>query len=434
MTTKIPPKKKVKKAGKANLEALGVKGMSDILPKDGELWKLIMETGRHLSELYDFHFIETPTLESPEIFLAGLGEKAEEAAKKMYSFKTPEGEDVALRQDLSAPVLRSYIEHHLGYFASPLKVYHTGSVFRFGKLDNGNNREIRQWGFDIIGDNDAVYDMQVILASLEFLKQLKFPNLRLKINTMGCRVCRNNYHEKLKAYFRKQKVCGTCKVNVEERPLRLFKCVEAECIEVRKEAPIILDHLCQACNNHFKAVLELVEDNGVLYEPDPYFVREKEYYSRTVFEIYSGDYEHSLAGGGRYDYLSEMLFKKIIPGVGSALSLDRILEQVKLRNTMPRARNNNRVFFIAVGEQAKKMSVRFMNTLRMNNIAVVEALGKKTLTAQMKFGERVHAPLALIFGQKEAFENSVIVRDTKSGAQETVILEKLVEEVKKRLR
>jgi len=434
MTAKITPKKKIKKGTKGNLEALGVKGMTDILPKDGELWKIIMETGKHLSELYDFHFMETPTLESPEIFTAGLGEKAEAASKKMYAFKTPDGEDVALRQDLSAPVLRSYIEHHLGYFASPLKVYHTGSVFRFGRVENGMNREVRQWGFDIIGDNDAVYDMQVILASLEFLKLLKFPSLRLKINTMGCRVCRSNYHEKLKAYFRKQKVCASCKGNLEEHPLRLFKCKEVECIEAKKDAPIILDHLCQACNNHFKAVLELVEDNGVLYEPDPFFVREKEYYSRTVFEVYSGEYEYALAGGGRYDYLSEMLFKKIIPGVGAALSLDRILEQLKVRNVTPRVKDRNRVFFIAVGEQAKKMSVRLMNMLRMNNIAVIEALGKKTLAAQMKFGERVHAPIALIFGQKEAFENSVIVRDTKSGAQETVILDRFVEEVKKRLR
>ena len=428
------PKKKAKKAVKGVLEAVAVEGMTDILPKDGELWKLILETGKHLSELYDFHFIETPMLEVPDIFVAGIGEKAEAAAKKMYSFKTPDGQDVALRQDLSAPVLRSYIQHHLGYFASPLKVYHKGPVFRFGKVEPGMNREVRQWGFDIIGDNDAVYDIQVILASMEFLKLLKFPSLRLKINTMGCKVCRSNYHEKLKAYYRKQKTCVTCKGNIEEHPLRLFKCTAPECVELKKDAPIILDHLCQACNNHFKAVLELVEDNGVAYEPDPYFVREKEYYNRTIFEIYSGEYQYALAGGGRYDYLSEMFFKKMIPGVGVALSLDRILEQMKARNTPHHRKDHPRVFFVAVGDQAKKMSVRLMNLLRMNNIAVIEALGKKTLSAQMKFGDRMNTPIALIFGQKEAFENTIIIRDTKSGAQETIVLDRLVEETKKRLR
>ena len=428
------PKKKAKKAVKGVLEAVAVEGMTDILPKDGELWKFILETGKHLSELYDFHFIETPMLEVPDIFVAGIGEKAEAAAKKMYSFKTPDGQDVALRQDLSAPVLRSYIEHHLGYFASPLKVYHKGPVFRFGKVEPGMNREVRQWGFDIVGDNDAVYDIQVILASMEFLKLLKFSNLRLKINTMGCKVCRSNYHEKLKAYYRKQKTCATCKGNIEEHPLRLFKCTAPECAELKKEAPIILDHLCQACNNHFKAVLELVEDNGVAYEPDPYFVREKEYYNRTVFEIYSGEYQYALAGGGRYDYLSEMLFKKMIPGVGVALSLDRILEQMKAKNAQYHRKEHPRVFFVAVGDQAKKMSVRLMNMLRMSNIAVIEALGKKTLSAQMKFGDRVNTPIALIFGQKEAFENTIIIRDTKSGAQETIVLDRLVEETKKRLR
>ncbi len=432
MAPKATVKKKQKKA-KPPLEAASVKGVADILPKDGDWWRDINDTGRHLSSLYDFHFMETPLLEHAELFTPSVGDSPANF-RKLYRLTTEEGEEAALRADLSAPILRSYIEHHLGYYASPLKVYHFGSVARQEKLDNGKRCEVHQWGFDVVGDNDAVYDMQVILAAMEFLKLLKFQNLRLKINTMGCKVCRPNYREKLKAYYRKQAVCEDCKENLEQFPLRLFNCEKETCVPLKKDAPIILDHLCQACNNHFKSVLELVEDNGVLYEPNPYFVREKEYYNRSIFEIYSGEYPHALAGGGRYDYLSEMLFGRAIPGVGIALGLDRIVEQLKVHNVPLHHREKPRVFFIAVGERAKKLSVRLMNQLRMSNIGVVEALGKKTLKAQMKFGEKVDAPLALLFGQKEAFENSIIIRDMKSGAQETVMLDKLVEETKKRLK
>ena len=434
MTPKTTPKKKVKKTKSAD-EAVSVKGMTDILPKDGDWWKAIVETGKHVSELYDFHFIETPMLERAEIFYTGTGDASHATSRRLYTMKTDDGEEVALRADLSAPVLRSYIEHHLGYYASPLKAFHSGSVMRQEKADSGRHREVRQWGFDIVGDNDAVYDMQVILAAMEFLKLLKFQNLRLKINTMGCKVCRSNYREKLKVHYRKQgTLCADCKDNLEDYPMRLFNCETPACVELKKDAPIILDHLCQACNNHFKAVLELVEDNGILYEPNPFFVREKEYYNRSIFEIYSGDNPLALAGGGRYDYLSEMLFGRQIPGVGIALGLDRILEQLRVMNFHPHRKDRPRVFFIAVGDKAKKLSVRLMNVLRMSNIAVVEALGKKTLKAQMKFGEKVHAPIALLFGQKEAFENSIIIRDMVSGAQETIMLEKLVEETKKRLK
>lgn len=425
--------KKQNKKPKAPEMLQSIKGMQDVLPKDGEWWRAVMDTGRSLSDLYDFHFIETPIAEQAELFTRGNG-ASDGIEKKLYTFKTRDGEQAALRADLSAPVMRSYIEHHLGYFASPLKVYHYGPVFRFEKAVEGRMRQIHQWGFDVIGDNDPVYDMQVILASLEFLKSLKFQNLRVRINTAGCKVCRANYREKLKAYFRKQSICATCKADLEENPMRLFNCEKQECADLRKEAPIILDYLCQNCNNHFKTVLELVEDNGVLYEPDPYFVREKEYYNRTIFEVMSADAPFALAGGGRYDYLAETLFGKSIPGVGAALGLDRIVEQLKVRNTDMRRKTKPKVFFIAVGDQARKMSVRLMNMLRMGGIGVVETIGKKTLKAQMKFGEKTGAPLALLFGQKEAFENTIIVRDMKSGAQETLIVDKFVEEVKRRLK
>lgn len=431
MVTKAKEPIKKKKVAKAPQDIVSVGGMRDVLPKDGEWWRGIMDAGRGIADLYDFAYMDTPVVENAEMFIRGAGSAKESARKKLFLLDVKEGAELALRSDLSAPILRSYIEHHLGYFASPLRVFHYGSVFRFSKVKEGCDREIRQFGFDIVGDNDPVYDVQIILVAMEFLKHLKFHDLRLKINTMGCKVCRGNYREKLKAYLRKQKVCDECKDAIDQNPMQCFSC--ETCKIARDDAPIILDYLCQNCNNHFKAVLEFIEESGVSYEPDPYFVRQKEYYNRTVFEITSGDDPLSLAGGGRYDYLSEALFGRMIPGVGVALGLSRIMEKMKAKGLQIQRKEKQKVFFIAVGDQAKKMSVRIINELRSAGIPVAEELGKKTLRLQLKAAEK-EATIALICGQKEAFEGTVMIRNIKTGAQETLVLDKLPEQVKKWLK
>ncbi|MDI6820704.1 MAG: histidine--tRNA ligase [Patescibacteria group bacterium] len=413
-----------------------VKGMPDILPKDGAWWKSIIQTGQSVSELHDFHFIETPILEPATLFELAVGASTDIIEKEMYVFKTKGGDRVALRPEGTAPVVRSYIEHHLGYFASPLKVYYYGPMFRYGRPQAGRERQFHQFGFEILSDNDPVYDGEIILVALEFLKSLKFKNLSLKINTIGCKICRSNYREKLRKYYQdiKSKLCCDCERRLEKNPFRLLDCKNENCMPLRNNAPIILDYLCQNCNNHFKTVLELIEDNNISYEPDPYLVRGLDYYNRTVFEIYSLDFKWALAGGGRYDYLSEMLGGRCIPGVGVAIGIERLIETMKLQQMTPHLKLKPRLLFAAVGDQAKKASLRLMNELRSNGIVVIEALGKKSLRAQMKIADKFKVPLVLIFGQKEFFEKTIIVRDMKTGAQESIILSKLVEEVKKRIK
>ena len=380
-----------------------VKGMSDILPKDQNYWKLIWQNGHAISEIHDFYYIETPVIEAVALFERGVGGETDVVEKQMYTFKTKGGERVALRPEGTAPVARSYLEHHLGYFMTPLKVYYTGPMFRYERPQAGRERQFHQWGFEIIGDSDPVYDGQIILATLGFLNSFKIKNLRLQINTTGCRVCRPTYRTRLKDYYKnhKSKMCQNCVNRYEKNPLRLLDCKEPGCIELKIKAPIILDYLCTACNNHFKG-----EAEGL----------------------------GAIAAGGRYDYLSELIGGRPIQSVGVAIGLERIIEAMRIQEIVPRPKSKGKVFFTAMGDQAKKMSLRLINNLRSSGIAVAEALGKRSLKAQMKQADKVGAVLALIYGQKEAFESTVIVRDMKTGAQETVVVDKLVEEVKKRLK
>ncbi len=412
--------------------------MSDLLPKDANWWRAVSDAAYGTAELHDFRFIETPILESSSLFESGIGEGTDVVEKQMYVFKTRGGDQVALRPEGTAPVMRSYFEHHLGYFALPLKVFYIGPMFRYEKPQAGRERQFHSWGIEIIGDNDPIYDAEVIVATMDFLRALKLKNLTLKINTIGCRVCRPGYRDRLKSYYQsnRSKLCRDCDRRLDKNILRLLDCKEEKCAPIKAQAPIVFDHLCQGCNNHFKSVLEFIEDASLVYEPDPYLVRGLDYYNRTVFEIFSTTAPTigALGGGGRYDYLGELMGGRSVPGVGAGTGLERIIEAMKAESVIPQIKTKPRVYFTAVGEQARKGSFRIMNNLRSNGVAVLESLGKKSLKAQLKVADKTGAPIALIFGQREVFEGTIIIRDMGSGAQETVALDKLVEITKKRFR
>ncbi len=433
------PKTRKKRTGSKKKKQLFqlVKGMHDILPKDQNWWQIIQDAAWSVAELRDFNFIETPILEEAALFEAGVGETTDIIEKETYVFKTKGGERVALRPEGTAAVMRSYLEHHLGYFASPLKVFYYGPFFRYDRPQKGRYRQFHQLGLEILGDSDTVYDVEIILATIDFLNSLKLKNLVLKINTIGCRICRPNYRAKLKDYYRhrKAKLCKNCQRRYESNILRLLDCKEPGCMELRKNAPIILNHLCSSCNNHFRAVLELIEDNDLPYEPDPYLVRGLDYYNKTVFEVFSPALPGvALAGGGRYDYLSEILGGRPMPAVGVAMGLERIIEAMQASGFVPPAQKQKKVFFIAIGEEAKKASLKFISELRRAGVKTLESLGKKSLKTQLKCADKQKTELSVIVGQKEIFEGSVIVRDMRTGVQETVTIDKLVESVKKNLR
>ena len=220
----------------------------------------------------------------------------------------------------------------------------------------------------------------------------------------------------------------------DKNPLRLLDCSEEGCLTLRADAPLILDYLCQTCNTHFKAVLELVEDNGIPYEMDPYLVRGLDYYTRTVFELYSTSLKSAVGGGGRYDYLAEALSGRSVPAVGVALGMERVIHVLRAEEIVPHLKPRPKIFFAAVGDQAKKASMRLMGDIRMSGVVVVEALSKKSLKSQLKAADKARVPLALILGQQEVFEGTILVRDMQSGAQESILSAKLVDEIKKRLR
>lgn len=429
---KVSLAKKVSKKSKRPIGS--VHGVYDILPQEEKWWKMFWEAGRKISELYDFHYIETPIFEYASLFEEGLGSGSKIVEKKLYKFKTKGGEELALRPEGTTPVVRSYLEHQLGRFSSPLKVYYYGPMFRYEKGKNAKN-EFHQWGFEIIGDGDPVYDAEIVMALLDFLLELRFKDPLLKVNAVGCRVCLPAYQKRIKVYYRyhKKDLCDDCAVRYEKSPLYLLNCQKEKCRELTLKAPIILDYLCQSCNNHFKDFLELIEDSKINYIPDPYFVGDLGYYSRIVFSVpSSGDATSTLAYGGRHNYLSEEIGGRQLQAVGGVVNTEYVIEEMKKRGESKEF-YRERLFFAAVGDAAKKSAISLMRSLRNKGIVVMESLGKKSLNAQLKIAEKNKIPLILIYGQREVFEGTIIIRDVKSGFQESVPLEKMIDEVKKRI-
>lgn len=424
------------KKGKLNklMPPRAVNGMADILPKDEEWWKEIWRVGYAVSELHNFHFIETPILERASLFTLTSKGTREDLRKHLFAFGRG-ARRLVLRSECMLPIIRSYVEHHLGYFASPLKVFCYGPVFLREKSRGEEKNSSHEWGFVIIGDGDPVYDIEVLVASLDFLKALKFKHFTLKVNSNGCRVCRGAYRDRLRNFYyeRKSEICAECVRALERSPYYLLGCKKEKCAEIRVSAPIILDYLCQSCNNHLKTFLELIEDNGILYESDSYLVESTDACSRAVYSVESPT-GTKLVAGGRFDYLAEAVGGRQIPVVGAALSIEKIIEAMKAENIPTHGKRKDRVFFVAVGDQAKKVSLRLINLLRSGGIIVLEALGKHSLSTQCRAAEKAKVPLLLLLGQKEVFEETIILRDMKSGAQETIVLSKMVEEVKRRLK
>jgi len=346
--------------------------------------------------------------------------------------------DLVLRPENTAGIVRAYFEHGMSRMPQPLKLYYFGPFFRHEQPQAGRYRQFHQFGFEILGgEDDPVYDAQVILASVRFLEELKIKNPTLQINSVGCRNCRQVYRRKLQEYYRRysQKICPDCRRRVSINPLRLLDCKNEKCQPIKENAPAMINYLCSPCRSHFREVLEYLDSINLPYSLNNFLVRGLDYYNRTVFEIFSESYPSALGGGGRYDYLAELLGlkKSGLPAVGASFGIERIIELMKVMeiNGLPKVRA--KVFLIQIGKPAKKRAFSLVEEFHKAGIKVIESLGRESLRAQLKVADKEEAEMALILGQREVFEDSIIIRDMKSGVQETVPLSKVVDEVKKRL-
>lgn len=416
------------------------KGMSDILPAVQKYWEKFFKIAKEIAAYYGFETIETPILEMAEVFEKGIGGNTDIIEHEMYTLKTKGGDFLALRPELTAGIVRAYIENGFFNQPQPVKFFHYGPVFRHEAPQAGRYRQFHQADFDVIGEGDAVVDAQVIQLIYAILTEIGLKNLSIHINSIGDKNCWNKYRDEIKMYYRSKinRLCKNCKKRYKENPLRLLDCKEEECIALKESAPNSVDYLDKACHDHFKMVLEFLDELGLPYILDPYLVRGLDYYTRTVFEIVPEEASGSqvtLASGGRYDYLVNGLGGKPTPAIGGSIGIERVVNEMRRQDVKTISlKPKTRIFLAQLGDFARKKSLKLFGEFRRNNIYVSESFGRDSIKAQLRVADRLGADLALIIGQKEAIDNTVILREMQSGVQEIIPTEKIIDEVKKRLK
>ena len=348
---------------------------------------------------------------------------------------------MSLRPEGTASVIRSYIQHGMLNLPQPVRLWYTGPMFRHDRPQSGRYRQFYQAGYEVIGDADPVIDAQLIILGWNLLKGLGIETT-VRINSLGTPESRANYKNALVAYFRskKAKLSDEDKKRLLKNPLRLLDSKDPAILELKAEAPQIVDWLDEESKTHFMRVLEFLDEVGVPYQLDPYLVRGLDYYTKTVFEWYanSDDQELSqsaLGGGGRYDGLAELLGGRPTPAAGMSLGLDRIVSRLKDKNPPPQDHRMPQVdvFLAQLGEMGRKRSLALFEEFREAGIPVGEAFSKANIKAQMEIANKRGAKWAIVIGQKEVLDGTVQIRDMDAGSQEIVDVKKAVHEIKKKL-
>lgn len=412
-----------------------VRGFRDVLPEEQWYWDRVEEVARSLTKSYGFGRIRLPVLEFTSLFERTAGKESDVVQKEMYSFEDPGGDRVAMRPEGTAQVARAYIEHGMVNMPQPIKLWYFEQFFRHDRPQFGRYRQLQQFGLEAIGSIDPIIDAQVMLMVHRFYRELGI-EVTLHVNSLGTPASRRDYVSQLVNYFKahKNKLSETDKRRMLKNPLRLLDSKEPGMEELKAGAPQIVDYLDAESKQHFMKALEYLDEADVPYVLDPHLVRGLDYYTHTIFEVFMTNPKNeemkglALGGGGRYDGLVPMLGGRENTGaMGAGLGVDRTIIAMKQSGvTQPTEEKRVDIFFCQLGDAARRKGLAVFEKIREGGMSCAEAFGKGSLKAQLEIADKLKAKLALILGQKEVLDGTIIIRDMDSGAQEIVDVEKVV--------
>jgi len=405
------------------------RGTSDILPKEQAYWRYMEQKVAHIGQLYGYERIDDPAFEDTRLFTRSVGEDTDIVKKEMYTFKDRGGSLLTLRPEGTAPVCRAYLEHGLHNRPQPVKLYYIASIFRYERPQAGRYRQHYQFGYEAIGDDDPALDAEVIDMAWQFFLSVNLRHLSLQLNSIGCKKCRPGYIAALKDYYadHTHQLCSDCKTRLKRNPLRLLDCKKPSCQQIADSAPRSIDYLCPECEEHFSRLNRYLELLDLPFVVNHHLVRGLDYYTRTVFEIQpeGGGTQSTLVGGGRYDDLIEELGGKPTPAIGFAAGIERIILNLKKQNVAIPPIPKPKVFIAYLGDEARDEAIKLASTLRRGDIGVIEAVGDKSLKAQLRQANALGVGYAVIIGEEEVRTDTVILRDMTSAEQKTVPINEL---------
>ncbi len=408
-----------------------IKGTMDILPDETPLFRYIEGVMREEAEKYGYGEIRTPTFENTELFVRGVGDTTDVVQKEMYTFADrEENRSISLRPEGTASVVRAIIENGKCSDPMPLKYYYIISCFRHEKPQAGRSREFFQFGTEMFGSDSPLADASAISLAAAVLRRLGLKNVKLHLNSIGCKNCRPTYRNALVSYYEshKDKLCDTCKSRLEKNPLRLLDCKNPDCHELSLSAPRTVEHLCPECKTKFDTLKSALDAMGIDYVVDPAIVRGLDYYTGAVFEFIAEGIgaQSTVCGGGRYDGLVESLGGPALSGIGFGMGITRLILALKEAGLDKIESPSPTLYVAALGERAAIKACEIVERLRQGGkIAECDIVGR-SLKAQMKYANKIGAEYTLIIGDSEIDAGRAQLRNMNDGVQTEVELDSFI--------
>lgn len=407
------------------------KGTEDLLPQDSYKWQYLEKNFKEICDNFGYKEIRVPTFEHTELFERGVGDTTDVVEKQMYTFNDKGGRSVTLRPEGTASVARCYLENNLYAGVLPLKMWYNVPCFRYENKQKGRLREFHQFGIEAFGSKGPEVDAEVVTLAITFLNKVGLNDLSVNINSIGCPECRKKYSEALRDYLRPKydEFCDTCKGRFERNPLRILDCKSEICQDLAKDAPRLLDYICDECREHFESFKKALSNMGIDYKVDSGIVRGLDYYTKTVFEIISGPF--TVCGGGRYDGLVEEFGGDPTPAIGFGLGIERLLIRLAENGVEIPDEGKPDIYIATLGENAKEVAQTVTFSLRKEGIKAETDLMGRGLKPQMKYSDKLGAKYTLVLGDSEIETGEIRLKNMETGEQTEWKLDNIINFFKK---
>jgi len=397
-----------------------LRGMKDLTFDESECFIHIINTATQIAKKYGYNYIETPILEETSLFKRSVGNSSDIVSKEMYQFEDKGGNDVCMRPEGTAGVVRAFVHSKLDRQPVKQKFYYYGPMFRYERPQKGRLREFHQFGCESFGETSVYEDFTIITMVSQIFNELGI-GFDLQINSLGCPECMPSYREKLVSFLKEtqDKLCDDCNRRIETNPIRVLDCKNKMCQSLLVNSEKLIDNLCETCDTDFKKLTQLLDRAGIKYEIDTNLVRGLDYYSKTAFEFVSNKIgaQSAIAGGGRYDKLVEFLDGKPTPAVGFAIGIERIMELVQ----MPEVKRDG-IYLGAMVEDAVEVLFPIASKKRESSKVTLE-YNSKGFKSHMKGADKVQARYVVLIGEDELKNNTLWVKDLESKEESSIKLE-----------
>ena len=394
-----------------------LRGMKDTLFEDSKKYQYFLTNAINIVKRYGFEFIETPILEETALFIRSVGESSDIVGKEMYRFEDKGKNDVCMRPEGTAGVVRAFIQNKLDKKGGKYKFFYHGTMYRYERPQKGRLRQFHQFGVESFGEESYLEDLNIILMLKDILDFFGI-NYKLKLNSLGCQTCLPPFRDKLVTYLNNidEKLCSDCKRRKLTNPIRVFDCKNSNCQKEFTNAPRLNSMLCQECNSDFENLKKMLNLMNIEYELDLNLVRGLDYYNKTAFEFISNDLgaQNAVAGGGRYDKLVEQLEGRATPAVGFGIGVERIIDMIKLPK-----KEREGYYFGAMSDEALELIYKKADEYRKKNKVTIE-YKSKSLKAHLKSADKIEARYCVVIGENELKNNKLWIKDLVNKSESLI--------------